>query len=182
MNALQLWMPKNQNHTQRIGFATALIAMVLVVFLHNPVEGYKTEEEKTRNERVFSSECTEGEVLEADRLRSMFNFPIENWMLNFDPLPEGIKSWPHEKQYEWKVQFQVRATEIYNRCQVRIVGHPYSEPMPISEWRSQSPLIDWLGSVVNLLQALFATALAAAIWLFVFQSKSNQSRPSKAAE
>jgi hypothetical protein len=168
-------IPHNQNNTQRVGLVVTLIGMVVFVFLHNPIGGYKTMESKFWADEVINPKCTKEEVAWAKRVRLMANRPIEEWEETpgrSDAPPEGIATWPYSKQVDWKYSFVGQANSIIHRC-VDIRSGTFDERLPFSDWKSISPLVDWLGSVINLLEALFAIAMAGMIWLFVFQQERD---------
>jgi hypothetical protein len=174
MNLPTFFLPKHQSNTQRMGFAVFLIAMVAVIFLHNPIDGYQTEVSKDRYEEVISPKCTKHEVSQGRALQLKGRVPINQWHEMYsEPLPEGIETWPISKQVDWQMStYLVPGNEIINRC-VDIRTYSYDEALPFSEWRSKGPLVGWFGSVVHLLGALVAIAVAALIWLVILQPNQD---------
>ncbi len=174
MNIPRFFIPKHQSNIQRMGFAMSLIAMVALIFLHNPIDGYQIETTEYRNEKIVRPKCTRDEVSEGEMLQLKGRLPLEKWHeLNFGSLPEGFETWPFHKQIEWqRSTYLVPGDEIMNRC-VDIRTYYYGEVLPISEWRSSNPLVAWFGTVIHLLGALFAVAVAAIIWLVVFQQNED---------
>ena len=136
MDATQLFKPEHQNNAQRKGFALALIAIVVLIFLHNPLDGYRISETKTSYTDVVRSHCTQKDADEAKRLYTQSIWPIDNW--NFwtegylDPLPKDIESWPKIKQLEWQSTFAQRAQSIRSRC-IDMQSKSYEETLPFTE-------------------------------------------------
>lgn len=177
MNIYKSLIPEHQNNIQRKGFAFALIAIVILAFLHNPMDGYRTAETKTLRSEIMRTGCTQKEIKDIKRFEIQSVWPIDQWDFfvegYLDPLPNGITSWPKIKQDEWRYSSMKRAQEIRSKC-IEIETHEYEETLPFSDWTSNAPLVNWLGSVVHLLGAVIAVVVAGLIWLFVFSAKSNE--------
>jgi hypothetical protein len=178
MDAPTLLLLKNLNTSQRTGLAVALILVVIVIFLQNPIDGYTTEISRDRFEEVIHPKCTQQEVAKGKQLQMKGRWPINEWhqRSDFEPLPEGIESWPIIKQIDWQYStYLIPGNEIINRC-LDIRQHPFNEPLPFGEWRSDNPIVPWFGSVLHLIGAIIAISLAGLIWLVVFQSKQSGQR------
>lgn len=51
----------------------------------------------------------------------------------------------------------------------------FIRPLPFNMWKTHSPLVDWLGNIVNFISSLVAVILIGTIFIgFVFSNKSKE--------
>lgn len=175
MSKFDILLPRNQNSTQRIGFSVGLISMVLIVFLHNPLDGYKFEVRHDRIEEHLKSECSQKDLDEMTNLSIQAGTPPSQWrefLANPVPLPNDWDKWDGIKRTEWMISLDQKAGAISDRCLDKQTIIEY-ETRPFAEWSTINPLVWWLGSLVHLLSALTTAAVATAIWLYVFQRRAD---------
>lgn len=175
MNFINALMPANQNAAQRIGFAVALISIILIVFLHSPIDGYNYEIRSDRVEHHLNSSCSQKEIEEMNRFYWEGVVPPSNWKdyTNItDSVPKGYEKWDVLTRLNWQSAIYKKFTEMSAKCNDTSTIADY-ETLPFSEWASLSPLVWWLGSVVHLISALTTIIVIAGIWLYVFHGKPN---------
>jgi hypothetical protein len=151
-NAIAMLEIKNLNSVQRAGYFLTIAVCTILTFLHNPLSEYsiyverglsKTYTNYTTGKQYAYHGHTTLKCLEAAEL---FN-SVEGCCT-----PEIDR-----------VQDQAFAVMKAHDC--------YSDwLMPIAEWHTISPIISWLGNVVNLLSAIFLTLALGTVWLFVFRT------------
>lgn len=167
-------LPQKQNSTQRKGFAITLILMVFLVFLHNPLDGYRIDESSIRFKEDRNPKCSKQEFKDRIKFEYQSKWPLNKWneFADADPLPVNIDKWSDAKIYEWRNDFAVKAAKLNEKC-ITLLTYYDEETLPFSEWESKSPMIFWFGSVIHILGALFFVAVAGVIWLFVFQTNRD---------
>lgn len=177
MKIQALLLPKNQNEMQRKGYAATLLLMVLLIFLHNPLDGYQVTKSIPLWRESHNPDCSSKEISDAKHLDLQSKWPLNKWdeFQGFEPIPEGILDGPIIKELQWRNSVAARAKKVLDKC---ISIHHYSreEVLPFSEWMSNAPLFSWLGQVIHLLGAIFGLAVAGVIWLLVFQTKGNSAQ------
>lgn len=60
-------------------------------------------------------------------------------------------------------------SDILNRC----LRDGEMQIRPFSEWKSQTPIIEWLGSIVHVLIAVTFTLFMGVLWLWVFRTHDD---------
>lgn len=175
MAAFDIFLPRNQNMTQRAGFAVAAIGMILAVVLHNPFDGYTFEDHRTwtalePRPRV----CTKAEYDEGFLLKQTSNLEFEFFVRHFvsPPAPENWEKWTPEERQNFRTSRQARWALLSEKCFMEVPGS-LDVTLPVSEWTSKSPLITWLGSVIHLLGVVFSVLVAVVIWLIIFQDERS---------
>lgn len=193
MAALDIFLPRNQNMIQRVGFAVALIGLVAVAVLHNPFDGYAFEEHKrwtTIEERPNT--CTKAEYDEGSLLKQTAGIDFEAFVKHFGPPekasklwtaeqralfggPENSELWTIEQRFKFRNSRQARWQFLFQKCFDEI---PRSSDvtLPLSEWRSNDPLMPWLGSVIHLLGVVLSILVSLVIWLIIFRTEHNHSK------
>ena len=192
MTPLDLFLPRNQNMIQRVGYAVALLGMLAVVVLHNPFEGYTFVELKTWTDlQPKPNACTKAELDEGSMLKGTAGIGFEGFVKIFGP-PENSKVWTEEQRRlfggpensgQWTVEQrlkfansrQTRWQSLSEKCFIQI-GDSLRVTLPVSEWSSDAPLISWLGSVVHLLQVVLSILVALIIWLVIFRDEHSESK------
>jgi len=132
--------PTRQNPTQRRGFFWALALIAVVLFLHFPFEGYRT---------------------------TSF-IPGDNLSLLNDPKCQGAFSGGIEKLKTMDGNEIAALSALQSECAQKY-GSRIVE-IPLSQWSSNSPVIDWFGPVTHTLTALFLVLILGGFWLWVFRS------------
>src|SRR6266850_6345964 len=119
------------NHAERIGLVTTAIAAVIILFLHNPIDGYRVQR-VVDHSVVVSKNCSEDKTKE---YYALVQLPRDN-------SPQAI-----ERGF--------RINQLANECFE--LSHQYEEEvLPFSEWSSTNPIVAWLGSIAHLLGTLAA--------------------------
>ena len=142
-----LFLPANQNKLQRVGYIAALGGAILVVFLHNPLDGYTTERLVTTS-AVVPKECSAEKMAEYRRLGEV---------------PENL-------QTREGVDRLHRRNELSHEC-FELAHDSNNETLTFSEWSSKAPIVAWLGSVIHVLAALVAVFAVGVLWLIVFKDE-----------
>lgn len=132
--------PKNQNAIQKIGFIAASLLAILIIFLHNPLDGYESIADNSLTALENTLKCDDAlyEKLNQDQLREKFS-------------DEELATRNHRNVIE---------------CE--------APPLPLSEWRSTSPMISWLGSVVHTVATILLVLIMGIIWIWVFKTSENR--------
>lgn len=136
--------PTRQNSTQRRGFFGALALIAVVLFLHFPFEGYRTT----------------------------FDIPGDNLSLLNDPKCRGAFTGGIEKLRTADSNEIMVLAALQREC-----GEKYGPrivEIPLSQWSSNSPVIDWFGSVTHTLTALVLVVILGGLWLWVFRSDREE--------
>lgn len=126
--------PARQNPVQRIGFFVTVVLAALVLFLHFPFYGYKTDDSFfTPPSMIYvSEECT------AIKSVNVMAMTAEQLSMNL------------ECDIKW------------DKSRYRVVDRHFSQ------WESNSPIIEWFGSVVHALVSLAFALSLGGLWLWVF--------------
>lgn len=192
MTPLDLFVPRNQNMIQRVGFAVMLIGVIVAVVLHNPLDGYTFEDHRTGGTiQDIPNACTGDEYSEARILRDTSNLEFESFVKFFGRPenstlwtaeqrvlfsgPENSDLWTKEQHLEFRNSRNARLQLLSEKC-LRMVPFSWDVTLPVSEWRSNAPLIPWLGSVIHLVGVVLSILASLAIWLTIFRDTHNESR------
>lgn len=157
------------NTIQKGGLVSFLLLTILVALLHNPFDGY--EFDRTNywiTKKPKPNACTKVEIEESESLYgSGVDFDI--YVKTFRPVP-GSENWTENDKWQWKKKRMIRDRELYEKC-FDEVRNSTVEFLEFSDWRSKSPIVNWLGPIIHLLGTTIAIFLSLAIWLFVFQNQ-----------
>lgn len=122
---------------------------LLVIFLHNPIDGYSTTEVVKVSQQVETStkDCP------TSRYQAM--------------LAKGRQAMSFDENIEFD--------SMLNKC----LGYAYTDhveeqTLPPTEWRSREPLIGWLAPILHVLLALVCIALAGYASMVIFRNPTPQ--------
>jgi hypothetical protein len=135
---------------QRIALFFAIVGMVVVVLLHNPLDGSTTHTLVT-NSAFVPKDCPEEKRKEYERIR---------WTLRDLSTEEGRAR-------------ELRNGELFNEC-FREESSLSVQDLPFSDWASKQPVVSWLGSVVHTLAGLGGMALVCAVLFVLFPGVSKR--------
>ena len=163
---------RNLNTIQRAGYFVSIVGCVLLIVLHNPMSSYDIFEPKGRsvfphNSGMYTSRITG---------KPFFYEGNANYvMYGIDDEDAGAKC--------------LKAADLFHSVDEEPVGSPMREQVenralatfrrldcygdwfkPFSEWRTISPVLPWLGNVVNLLFSVVSVVTLGGFWLFVFRT------------
>ncbi len=148
MNAfISLFRSTALNSTQRVGKVCTLIAIVGIIFLHNPISGYSTGD----GGFVTHEEDICGMELAMAARRSV----------------QANDMSAQESQAA-----MAELTRLRKKCLVTVTSQAYERPF--LQWSSKSPVVAWLGEIGNLISALIAAIVIGTIWIFVFAKSSDR--------
>lgn len=155
---------RNTNTAQRGGLFFTIAACLLLILAHSPTSGYITHlphqeafwddnplfpKEEYRYYGNISHECYSAFLLSKKRYAYNTILPRE--------LQER---WAREAREDQKAGEE--GLSKYN-CYGLWVA-------PFSKWRTEAPMIPWIGNVVNLLSTIFIGLLLGAVWMFAFRT------------
>lgn len=133
----------HQNRIQKAGSLLSFFIFVILVFLHNPIDGYTV-----------------------------------SYKINYDSRP--ILGWylpPDHPDADCYARFQTLNDEKISREFRDVVldgmekaGCWDERILPLKEWSSNAPFIEWLGSVVHFIWAVLTLCVLYVAWLFAFRS------------
>jgi hypothetical protein len=132
----------------RIAIAVFACTSIIVVFLHNPMSGWRYET-LSNPYAVQSRPCTDGE---REELRQTF-------MTANKAVPAG-NGW----------------TDAQIERNVAGCTAPIRSFLPFELWASKEPHQPWFGSVLNVLSLLVMVALLCAIVVYLFARKAPRAR------
>lgn len=138
---------KNQNTVQRIGSFVTIAVCLALVFLHNPISGYD----------IYYSK--------PGQLNTEYDMSTgKSYYYNGYRSPECLEAAAlHERSPV--------LSEMYEKALAMVNEHDCfgKHLLSFSEWKSWSPLIPWLGLVVNLLYSIITVFVLGGFWLIVFR-------------
>ena len=169
------FLPRNQNTTQRAGFAAALIGVILILVLHNPLDGYTFEKRiELTSWEPLRNVCTKDEFDEASSLLAT-HMEFDDYVKLFPNAPVNSNSnkWTAEEKRQWRLNRLSRQQLLSNKCFAKVLRHR-DDTLPIEEWASNRPLIEWLGSLVHLFGVVISILVASFVWISIFQDKNSE--------
>ena len=159
------------NFIQRIGIALSAIALITVVVLHNPFEGYITSTvEKWFEEEPKLDTCNKAEFSEYKELNK--NKSKTGEPTGKHQLPEKYKSRTRKKEDTHQFEMIGREFELFIRC-FDISNHERIKTLPLDQWRSVNPALPWFASTLHSLVAAFAILLGGMIWTLVLRTPTT---------
>lgn len=129
----------NLNLIQKIVISSSICLVILMIFLQNPLSGYSVERD-TRFDAAKPCDIDEKREMREAYIAVEKISPGGNTLL----------------QIEEKV----------SKCMSTYVRTEY---LPFDQWRSNLPLVYWLGSVLNLLFSTCTVAVMAGVVFLVFR-------------
>jgi hypothetical protein len=145
------------NKSQRVTIALLATGIALIVFAHNPVEGYTTGIQFPTSEFVRKARCTDEEAKELDRLK--------------ETLEANISAEPGSANEFLDNLF--KKNRLTEKCVELKQGFNYIEKDFLS-WSSDGALVSWLAVISHLLLSLALAVLLAAIWFYVLADKDKR--------
>lgn len=143
---------KNLNRQQRILIALSVIIFLLIVLVHNPIDGYKIEQtESWTSWEPISERCANNEITEAQYLRSS-DLPYDSFAKLWGPIA-GAEQWSESQKLQWWKDRSARQDFLFKKC-FRENWTSKTTYLEFNEWQSNQPLIYWFGSVPHLLESL----------------------------
>lgn len=137
-----------KNNIQKTGFFLAFVALVSLIFLHNPTSGYIfTYEPAYRYDGLFGDSRSPSQ--ECHELgRSYMEYYKSRGELGIQEKLDAIGK-------------KMRDTDCFG-----------THFVPFQELESKSPIVDWLGSVSRLFSLIVLVIVVAAVWILLFRSPS----------
>jgi len=149
---------ENLNNIQKITLSVFVSLLLILYFLHNPYSGYVLKKINPLYERgITSISCTPSE--KADFKKEMLSLEDGWTKLWGDP-------WTEESRKK-------EAAYIDSSVEACKKSVPYEIMAPFSEWRTNEPLLNWFGFIINMYQLLVSLILLFAVVFFLFK-KSNK--------
>lgn len=133
----------HQNRIQRAGSLLFFFIFVVLVFLHNPIDGYTVSYRLDYNTRPLFGLYVTPDPQDADCYQRFQTLNDEKISREF----RDIVVDKMEKAGCWDERL-----------------------LPLTEWSSNAPFIEWLGSVIHFIWAVFVLCFLYAAWLFAFRS------------
>lgn len=137
-----------KNNIQKSGFFIAFVALISLLFLHNPTSGYVLTYEPAYmyggllgDSRSPSQECHELGRSYTEYYKSRDELGIQE---KLDAIGK-----------------RMREGDCFG-----------THFVPFQELESKSPIIDWFGSVSRLLSLIVLVIVVAAVWILLFRSPS----------
>ena len=165
-----------QNNIQRAGVAIAVLLSVIVILLHNPLSGYETFSSSAFTELTAKPACKKELQEEFEKIRNEQLLISGAWkfMLSDDNRAayksKFIDGMSQMDRIKYESALAARSGDIrevcYEETQKTLVS-----PYPFDQWTTKGPIVDWLGSIVNVITSLFALVAAGAAWFFIFRSR-----------
>lgn len=136
----------NQNSIQRVGSFLTFAAFCILLILHNPIDGYNITYEadySTNSYEIVLRGYSEHPLAECYRFASILN-DSDSSTTRVDAIQKMMDLSCHGK-------------------------HLY----PLKNWTTNSPIIEWFGSVVHVLWATFILCLLYIGCLFTFRAREQ---------
>ena len=168
---------KNLNTIQRGGYFATIVGCLILIFLHNPMSSYDIYETKSYGDGtngfrrdIYTSRITgrtfmyEGNARTSEYFGDNDRFSNAGWECsNAAELFRSVDEEPDGSPERERVEKKARATLDRLDC----YGDWFK---PFSEWTTISPLVAWLGNIVNLIFSIFSVLGLGYFWLFVFRT------------
>jgi len=163
---------ENLNTVQRIGYFVSVVGCLVLIVLHNPMSSYDIYKDKggsivDPNSGVYISRIT-GKPFRYEGNASVFMYGIGEDDAGAECLKAAELFYSVvEEPWESPMREQVQNRSLATMSRLDCWGDWFK---PFSEWKTISPIIPWLGKVVNLLFAVISVVGLGCFWLFVFRT------------
>lgn len=151
------------NIQQRLSIGLSLCATVILIFLHNPFSGYTTTKIVERID--YLEPCTESEKNDyRNFLANFYNSEIGRDQREIAEII-GVDKFIDKRVENCHLLSSGSKTDSDTNINLDEIS------IPIFEWESVNPLVEWLRSFVNFTYGILASLFIGAIFsLFVFRS------------
>ena len=141
----------NQNTVQKTGFFIGITSFLIVIFLHNPFDGYY----------IFSYPS----ILDP-------GYVFVNEITGSKNTYRGHQT--PECLYAAELYYNAK-TEKDRDAAFQPVSECYDGRwQPISDWSSVSPVIPWLGNLMNFVKLITAIVLISGVWIVIFRTMDKE--------
>lgn len=150
---------ENLNNIQKIVLSFFVSLILSLFFLHNPFSGYITEKINPLYEKgIRNVPCTPSE--KADFRKEMLSL-------------EG--GWTKLRGEPWTEEGREReAAYIDSSVDACTKSVPYEITAPFIEWRSNEPVLNWFGSIVNMFQLVASLIIIFTVVFFLFKENNKE--------
>tara|TARA_R100000005_G_scaffold18283_1_gene7649 strand:- start:12941 stop:13423 length:483 start_codon:yes stop_codon:yes gene_type:complete len=149
---------ENLNNIQKIALSAFASLVLIMLFIHNPLSGYVTEQINPLHEQGISKvPCTQ---IEKDDFRQE--------MMSL----EG--GWTKKKGEPWTEEGRKReAAYINSSVEECTKSVSYKIVAPFTKWRSNEPMLNWFGPIVNIVQLAIIFGAIFGIVFFLFKENGK---------